>query len=85
MQKPIDKPKNVCYIIGTEQEKCSKRKNEVKKMKDIDKVTKIEHAICSVFGGYQVCLIPDIDWEDAQIKDIHVFLDEQFADRFELV
>lgn len=54
-------------------------------MKAIDKVTKREHAICPVLGGYQVCLIPDMDWEDAQIKYIHVFLGEQFADRFELV
>jgi hypothetical protein len=52
-------------------------------MKAIDKVTKREHAICPVLGGYQVCLIPDMDWEDAKFSDVHVFLDEQFADRFE--
>jgi hypothetical protein len=63
----------------------AKRKNEVKKMKAIDKVTKREHAICPVWGGYQVCLIPDMSWEDAQISDIHVFLNEQFEARFELV
>jgi hypothetical protein len=53
-------------------------------MKAIDKVTKREHAICSVLGGYQVCLIPDMSWEDAKDSDIHVFLDGQFAERFEL-
>jgi hypothetical protein len=76
----------MCYNIGTEQERSSKkRKNEAKEMKAIDKVTKREHAICSVLGGYQVCLIPDMDWEDAKFSDIHVFLNEQFEDRFELV
>lgn len=53
-------------------------------MKAIDKVTKREHAICPVLGGYQVCLIPDMAWEDATISDVYVFLNEQFDVRFEL-
>ena len=52
-------------------------------MKAIDKLTKRELAFCPVLGGYQVCLIPDMDWEDAKFSDVHFFLDEQFADRFE--
>lgn len=53
-------------------------------MKAIDKVTKREHAICPVLGGYQVCLIPDMDWEDARNSDyVHVFLYKEFHDRFE--
>lgn len=52
-------------------------------MKAIDKITKRKHAICPVLCGYQVCLIPDMDWEDAKLTDICVFSDEQFYDRFE--
>lgn len=54
-------------------------------MKAIDKVTKREHAICPVLGGFQVCLVPDMDWEDAEIKNIHVFMNKEFYIRFELV
>ncbi len=53
-------------------------------MKAIDKVTSREHAICPVCGGYQVCLTPDMDWRDARLADVHVFLDEQFAARFDI-
>lgn len=53
-------------------------------MKAIDKITKREHAICPVLGGYQVCLIPDMDWEDATISDIYVFLNGEFNVRFDL-
>lgn len=53
-------------------------------MKAIDKVTNREHAICPVLSGYQVCLIPNMKWEDARLSDVYVFTDEQFLDRFEL-
>ena len=51
----------------------------------VDKVTKRIHAICPVFGGYQVCLIPDTSWEEAKINEIYAFLDEQFEARFALL
>lgn len=54
-------------------------------MKAMDKVTNREHAICPVLGGYQVCLIPGMDWEDARWPDIYVFNYEQFNDRFVIV
>jgi hypothetical protein len=54
-------------------------------MKAIDKVTHRHHSICPVLGGYQVCLIPGLDFDDANIEDIHVFLDEDFFARFDLV
>ena len=54
-------------------------------MRAMDKVTNREHAICPVLGGYQVCLIPGMDWEDARYPDIYVFSNEQFNDRFVLV
>lgn len=52
-------------------------------MKAIDKVTKRVHATCSVLGGFQVCLIPDVEWEDAKFSDIHVFMNEEFESRFD--
>lgn len=54
-------------------------------MKAIDKVTKREHAICPVLGGFQVCLVPDMKWEDAKNKNIHVFMNKEFYIRFDLV
>ena len=54
-------------------------------MKAIDKVTRRYHEICPVLGGYQVCLIPDMAWEDAKISDIHVFDKEDFNARFDIV
>lgn len=54
-------------------------------MKAVDKVTNREHAICPVLCGYQVCLIPGMDWEDAKYPDVYVFTNEQFNDRFELL
>lgn len=56
-----------------------------REMKAIDKVTGRNHEICPVLGGFQVCLIPDMAWEDAKISDIHVFMNEDFDARFELV
>lgn len=53
-------------------------------MKAIDKTTKREHAICPVLGGFQVCLIPDVKWEDAEIQYMHVFLNKEFYSRFDL-
>lgn len=53
-------------------------------MKAIDKVTHRTHAICPVLGGFQVCLIPDMEWEEAEIKYIHVFLNKEFYTRFDL-
>ena len=53
-------------------------------MRAIDKVTNREHAICPVLGGYQVCLIPGMDWEDARYPDVCFFTYEQFNVRFEL-
>ncbi len=54
-------------------------------MKAIDRVTKRMHAICPVLGGFQVCLIPNIEWEMANIEDVHVFMNKEFYTRFELV
>ena len=54
-------------------------------MKVIDKVTKRKHAVCPVLGGYQVCLIPDMEWQDAGFRDVYVFSEDQFNDRFELI
>ena len=54
-------------------------------MKAIDKITKRLHTICPVYGGYQVCLIPDMKWDDAEISDIHVFMNSDFEARFEIV
>lgn len=54
-------------------------------MKAVDKVTKRTHAICPVLGGFQVCLIPDIEWEDVEIRYICAFLNNEFYARFELV
>lgn len=54
-------------------------------MKAIDKVTKRIHAICPVLGGFQVCLIPDMVWEDAELKYIHTFLNEDFYKRFDFI
>lgn len=54
-------------------------------MKAIDKITNREHAICSVLGGYQVCLIPGMNWEDVSFTDVCVFMNDQFNDRFEIV
>jgi hypothetical protein len=53
-------------------------------MKAIDKVTKREHSICPVLGGFQVCLIPDMDWESANASYIHVFMNKEFYTRFDL-
>jgi hypothetical protein len=53
-------------------------------MKAIDKVTHRQHTICSVLGGYQVCLIPNMNWEDAGLNDVHVFTNEEFNNRFEI-
>lgn len=53
-------------------------------MKAIDKVTKREHAICPVLGGFQVCLIPNVAWEDAKAENIHVFMNKEFYIRFDL-
>lgn len=53
-------------------------------MKAIDKVTHRQHAICSVIGGFQVCLIPDMEWENATASDIHVFMNKEFYTRFDL-
>ena len=54
-------------------------------MKAIDKVTKRQHSICPVLGGYQVCIIPDVEWENANISNICVFSNEQFNERFSLI
>lgn len=54
-------------------------------MKAIDKVTKRTHAICPVLGGFQVCLIPDMEWENAEVSDMHVFMNKEFYARFDLV
>lgn len=51
----------------------------------IDKVTRRKHTACPVLGGYQVCLIPDKDWDNATINDIYTFTDEDFASRFEKI
>lgn len=53
-------------------------------MKATDKVTKRTHAICPVLGGFQVCLIPDMKWEDAEFSHIHVFMNKEFYARFDL-
>ena len=53
-------------------------------MKAIDKSTNRQHAICPVLCGYQVCMIPDVEWEDAEYDDVHVFLNEAFYNRFEI-
>lgn len=54
-------------------------------MKAIDKVTKRTHEICPVLGGFQVCLIPDMNWEDAEISHVHVFMNKDFYTRFDLI
>lgn len=54
-------------------------------MKAIDKVTERTHAICPVLGGYQVCLFPDMEWEDASFSDVCVFRNDEFNARFDLV
>lgn len=53
-------------------------------MKAIDKVTNRAHAICPVLCGYQVCLIPGMDWEDARFSDVCFFTSDQFNSRFDL-
>lgn len=53
-------------------------------MKAIDKVTKRIHSACPVLCGYQVCLIPGVEWENAETHQIHVFTNEEFYVRFEL-
>ena len=54
-------------------------------MKAIDKVTKRTHAICPVLGGFQVCLVPDMDLENAELSHIHVFLNKDFYTRFDFI
>ena len=54
-------------------------------MKAVDKVTRREHAICPVLGGFQVCLIPNTEWENAETQYIHVFMNKEFYNRFDLV
>lgn len=54
-------------------------------MKAIDKVTKRIHAICPVFGGYQVCLFPNMEWEFASFSDVCVFTEDRFNAHFDLV
>lgn len=54
-------------------------------MKAIDKVTHRHHSVCPVLCGYQVCLLPDVDFEAAKVEDIYVFMDEDFFNRFDLV
>lgn len=54
-------------------------------MKAIDKVTHRTHAICPVLGGFQVCLIPNMEWENAENSYIHAFLNKEFYARFNLV
>lgn len=54
-------------------------------MKAIDKVTRRYHEICPVLGGYQVCLIPDMAWEDAKVRDVHYFTGREFNERFDKV
>lgn len=53
-------------------------------MKAVDKITKREHAICPFLGGFQVCLVPDLDWEYVDISYIHAFSKEDFYERFEI-
>lgn len=60
------------------------RRRKQIKMKAIDKITKRTHSCCTVLGGYQVCVIPDVEWEDAKPSDVCVFTDEQFDQRFDI-
>ena len=57
----------------------------MKAINAIDKVTHRKHAICPVIGGFQVYLIPDMEWEDAEISYIYVFMNKEFYARFDLV
>ncbi len=54
-------------------------------MKAVDKVTKRTHSVCPVLHGFQVCLIPDMEWENAEFSQVHVFLEEEFDLRFDLI
>lgn len=54
-------------------------------MNAVDKITRRPHSYCPVLKGYQVCLIPFVEWEDAAIGDTHFFTDEQFKERFEKI
>lgn len=53
-------------------------------MKAIDKVTKRTHAICPVLGGFQVSLIPELEWENVDVSYLHVFMNKEFYARFDI-